>query len=69
VSDSPLKPVTITKDAVIVDGVELPSSVIEKNGVVVKPGGAEGINRLVVTFLVGEVDITDPTGWADDASQ
>jgi hypothetical protein len=69
VSDSPLKPVTITKDAVIVDGIELPISAIEKDGVVVKPGGAEGFNRLVVTFLVGEVDITDPTGWTDDASQ
>lgn len=49
----------ITKDAVYFDGEKLPGFIVE-NGVTAYPGGATGVNRLEVTFLVGRVDMEDP---------
>lgn len=62
-SDDVLKPVKITRNAVYIDGIELPGG-IEDGGVIVKPGGRASINRLIVTFLVGAVDVEDPTDTA-----
>jgi hypothetical protein len=55
-ADNLIKPVRITDRAVYIGGLELPGA-IEEGGVIVKPGGVKNINRLTVTFLVGEVDI------------
>lgn len=48
----------VTKSAVFIDGVKLPG-LIEQDGVVVRPGGGRGVNRVDVTFLVGAVDVED----------
>lgn len=53
-----LSPVKITSDAVYIGGQKLPDY-IEESGVTVIPS-ARGINRLTVTFIVGEVHIDDP---------
>jgi len=63
-TDSPLKPVRITKSDVYIDGVKLPGA-IEEDGVVVRPGGYRNVNRLTVTFLVGAVETMDPTNYAE----
>jgi hypothetical protein len=59
-ADNPLKPVKITGCDVLIDGISLPGA-IEEGGVIVKPGGHRNINRLIVTFLVGDVEVVDPT--------
>ena len=49
----------ITRGTMFIGGKELPG-LIEKGGITVTPGGAEGVNRVTVVFLVGRVDIEDP---------
>jgi hypothetical protein len=55
-----LASVRITKDNVYFDGQPLPRFIAE-DGVLLKPGGGKNINRLTVTFIVGEVVTEDPT--------
>lgn len=56
-----LPDVKITREGVVyLDGEKLPAFVDER-GVTVAPGGSGGTNLLTVTFLVGKVDIEDPT--------
>jgi len=54
-------PVRIRRDAIYFGNHKLPG-VVEEDGVAVLPGGGKGINRLTVTFLVGEVHVDDPEG-------
>lgn len=57
--------VKIDRDGVVyLDGEKLPGFASER-GVTVTPGGYGCINELTVTFLVGKVDIEDPTSEAD----
>lgn len=58
--DDPIKPVRIIRDAVYIGGVKLPGA-IEEDGIVVRPGGGRNSNRLTVTFLVGAIEMIDPT--------
>lgn len=51
--------VRITRDAVFIGGERLPGCIAE-GGVVLNPGGATDMNRLTVTFFVGEVTADDP---------
>lgn len=56
-----LPDVKITRDGTVyLDGEKLPGFITER-GTTVTPGGYGGINQLTVTFLVGKVDIEDPT--------
>lgn len=49
----------VTKDhKVIIGGTELPAY-IESGGLRIESGGKHGINRLVVRFLVGDIEIDD----------
>jgi hypothetical protein len=54
------QPVHVTRDGVFINGEKLPG-LIAKDGIVLVPGGARTYNRLVVTFVVGEVKADDPT--------
>lgn len=49
----------ITSTDVFIGEDKLPG-IIEQNGVTVLPGGHDSINRVTVTFLVGEVTVEDP---------
>lgn len=53
-------PVRITRDAVYFGDERLPGCIAE-DGIMLKPGGGTNINRLTVTFLVGPVNVDDPT--------
>lgn len=44
---------------VYLDGERLPG-IIEMGGVQVAPGGCRDVNKLTVTFLVGEVTVEEP---------
>lgn len=54
------QPVRITRDAVFVGEHRVPGC-IAQDGVTVKPGGGDSINRLTIDLLVGEVHVDDPT--------
>lgn len=54
------KPVRITREGIYF-GDSLMPGCIAQNGITVTPGGGADINRLTVTFLVGEVITDDPT--------
>lgn len=54
------QPVRITRDGVFFGDQQVPGC-IAQDGITVNPGGGEGINRMTVTFLVGEVITDDPT--------
>lgn len=58
--DDDLTTVYIDREAVYFNGHKLPGA-IAKNGVTFKPGGKDGINRLIVEFFVGHVEVPDPT--------
>lgn len=58
-----IKPVRIERDAVYIGGQKLPGA-IEEDGVIVRPGGHKSLNRLTVTFIVGDVEVVDPTGYS-----
>lgn len=49
----------ITRDGVYFGDEKLPG-IIAQDGVTLRPGGADDINRLTVEFLVGPVECTDP---------
>jgi hypothetical protein len=51
-------PGEFTKGRVLIGGVELPGYIDADNGIEVIPGCGTDINRLRVTFLVGDVKIT-----------
>jgi hypothetical protein len=59
-SDDPIKPVKITRGEVFIGGVEVPGAIAE-DGIVVRPGGYRNLNHLTITFLVGDVEIVDPS--------
>lgn len=52
-------PTRITKSDVYFGDEKVPGC-IEENGIVFTPGGYKSLNRLTVTFLVGEVLFEDP---------
>ncbi len=52
-------PVRITRDAIYFGDEKVPGC-IAADGVTLKPGGSDDINRLTVTFLVGAVTAEDP---------
>ncbi|NOQ62734.1 hypothetical protein [Mycolicibacterium fortuitum] len=52
--------VRVTRDGVYFGDAKLPGCIAE-DGVTIRPGGGERINRLTVEFLVGEVITEDPT--------
>lgn len=59
-------PVRITRDAVYFGDERLPGC-ITQGGIMLEPGGGTDLNRLTVTFLVGPVNVDDPTvTTADD---
>jgi hypothetical protein len=51
--------VRITRDAIFMDGQQVPGVIVEK-GVTVEPGGGTAVNRMTVTFLVGNVHAENP---------
>jgi hypothetical protein len=53
-------PVRVTRNAIYIGEERLPGC-IAKEGVTIKPGGADDINRMTVEFLVGPVDVEDAT--------
>jgi len=60
VNTDPLPYVRVTQDAVFIDGELLPGY-IKSHGVTVTPGFATDTNILTVQFVVGKVDMDDPT--------
>lgn len=50
----------ITTTEILIGGQPLPGP-IEAHSISVTPGGVTDLNRLSVTFIVGRVDIDDPT--------
>jgi hypothetical protein len=50
----------ITADGQVYFGDEKLPGLIEQDGIVFRPGGPDGANRLTVTFLVGAVEAADP---------
>lgn len=52
-------PVRITRDAIYFGDEKVPGC-IEEDSITLKPGMADGFNRLTVTFLVGRVEAVDP---------
>lgn len=53
-------PFRITRDAIYFGDTKLPG-LIAQDGVVVAPGGIDGFNTVSVTFIVGDVQVEDPT--------
>lgn len=53
------QPVRITRDAVYFGEHKLPGLIAE-DGIILKPGGSQDINRLTIEFLVGPVAADDP---------
>lgn len=56
-----LPPVEIDGDdnTITIGDVTLLGTWIQANGVSLQPGGDDAVNTLTVTFIVGDVDITD----------
>lgn len=55
----------ITRDAVYFGQHEMPG-VIAQDGITLKPGGKDDMNRLTIEFLVGEVIADDPMVTSTD---
>jgi hypothetical protein len=55
-----IKPARITRNRIHIGDIELPGAILDES-VYVKPGGGSRINTLTVTFLVADIEITDPT--------
>jgi hypothetical protein len=59
--------VRVTADSVILDYGEggmrtLPFSGIERNGITIKPGGENGLNRIQVTLFASGISVDDAEG-------
>lgn len=50
----------ITPDGVYFGDEKVPG-LVDEEGITLRPGGADGFNRLTVTFIVGRVEAEDPT--------
>lgn len=53
------QPTRITRDGIHF-GDEKLAGLIAEDGILLKPGGHDGVNKLTVTFLVGPVVCDDP---------
>ena len=54
-----LPSVKIGGQRVTIDEITLPGIWIARDSVGIHAGGRDNINRLTITFLVGEIDVTD----------
>lgn len=53
-------PVHLTADRhIIIGNIKIPTEWVELHGITVKAGDTKQINRLVVTFFVGNIEVDD----------
>lgn len=60
-------PVRITDSSAVYFGDEQLPGCIAEDGITIKPGGANNINRITIEFLVGPVHVDDPLADDDGA--